>query len=334
MLKLDEEMVWTKRRIHHLQEMSGLAGKTPGESVITSMGTTGPPAVERPVFILDYLVSDGAQVTRPSIDPYREPIETQIYLANMQIRISMPVILAITSEVPKEYIKPFVRAAYNMGILTYLHDVQVEYSEIEDYQDSIITPLEENQQGDYVAYVGTERKRPDKPLFFRIPSTEDRERIAKAIQSEADAILIDEDLSTNTPLEVAVSFVDRFLKEYRIEGEPLRSRVGVIACSSRIRGADDVFKLMGLGADCVVLSKAALIATGLTAGKGKHDTEAVQDMLENFFTALQKEIKLLAGAAGISCLYTSLVGSRELFRAITLDRAIREKLGVKMAGVG
>ncbi len=331
MLKVDEERVWTKRRIRHLQEMSGVAGKTPGESVITSMGTTGPPAVEHPVFILDHLVSDGAQVTRPSIDPYREPIETQIYLADMRIRISIPVILAVTTETPKEFIKAFVRAAYNMGTLTFLHDMSVENDEIINYQDGIIA-TENMLLDDCVAYVGEKRKKASKPFFFRIPSTDNRDAVVKAIQAGADALLIDEDLGADVPLEIAVSSVDKFLKEYRDGIESVRNRVGVIACSRRIRGADDVFKLMGLGADCVALSKAALIATGLETGK--EDVETVQERLENFLVALQKEIKLLAGAAGVSCLYTSLVGSRELFRAIALNRHVREKLGIKIAGMG
>ena len=312
--------------------MSGVAGKTPGESVITSMGTTGPPSVEQPVFILDYLVSDGAQVTRPSIDPYREPIETQIYLASMKIRLSMPIILAVTAETPRKYIRAFVKAAYNVGILTYMHDVAIHNQEVLDYEESIIT-TDQSYSG-CAAYIGEAKRNIDRPFFFRIPSTEDRNIILKAIDSKADAILVDEDLGAEVPLEISVSTVDRFLKEYKEEGEPIRCRTGVIACSSRVRGADDVFKLMGLGADCVALSKAALIAAGLMLGKSDDNEEVIQERLENFLLAMQKEIKLLAGAAGVSCLYTSLVGSRELFRAVSLNKQLREKIGVKIAGVG
>ena len=336
MLVVDDGRVWTKRRVRHLQEMSGVEGKTPGESVITSMGTTGPPSVEQPIFIVDYLVSDGAQVTRPSIDPYREPIETEIYLAGLKIRLSMPVILAVTPEAPTEYVGAFVRAAYNMGILTYVHDSNPPAEALEGYEESIITT--DVTASGYAGYVG--EKRPYNNSFnsiflFRIPSTENHELVARAVEAGADAILVDEDLGGDVPLEIAVSEIDRTLKTMREYGdEPLRSRINLVACSSRIRGADDVFKLMGLGADCVALSKAFLIAAGLTAKSGKISQETVQERIENFLLALQKEIKLLAGAAGVSCLYTSLVGSRELFRAITLDRRIREKIGVKPAGVG
>jgi len=48
--------------------------------------------------------------------------------------------------------------------------------------------------------------------------------------------------------------------------------------------------------------------------------------------AMQKEIKLLAGAAGISSVQNSLLGNRELFRTVDLDPLIRKRLGIKAGG--
>ncbi|KJE49113.1 MULTISPECIES: FMN-binding glutamate synthase family protein [Acidiplasma] len=71
---------------------------TKGEVPITSMGSTASPEVARPSRIIDFLRLDGAQVTRPPIDPYRENIDTSFYLAHGRIKIPMPVIIDASSE--------------------------------------------------------------------------------------------------------------------------------------------------------------------------------------------------------------------------------------------
>ncbi len=68
-----------------------------GEIPITSMGSNSPPDVSLPSRIIDWLRIDGAQVTRPSIDPYRENIDTTFYLGKGKIKISMPVIFDISN---------------------------------------------------------------------------------------------------------------------------------------------------------------------------------------------------------------------------------------------
>ncbi|MEM4025164.1 MAG: glutamate synthase-related protein, partial [Metallosphaera sp.] len=77
--------LWTKRRKNALHDLINK-----GEPSITSMGSTAPPDVEKPARILDWLRSDGAQVTRPSIDPYREDIDTSFLLKGGDIYISLP----------------------------------------------------------------------------------------------------------------------------------------------------------------------------------------------------------------------------------------------------
>ena len=67
-----------------------------GEPVISSMGSNAPPDVALPSRIIDWLRLDGAQVTRPSIDPYREDINLNFCLCGGSINISMPVIIKVS----------------------------------------------------------------------------------------------------------------------------------------------------------------------------------------------------------------------------------------------
>jgi len=346
-----ETTLWSRRRVRHLQEMAGTIGKLGGEAVIMSMGSTGPPLVEAPAVICDYIVCDGAQVTRPSIDPYREPIETEVFLCTNRMRLSIPMILTQSSGMPNTLRTAFVKAAYNLGLLVDLGPNTLP-PEARGYEERVLIDAR-NVHGlegfaGLVADVSSLNEGGDRlrllkhefgiPLFVRLPPVDDTSTILEAADFGADAVIIDEDVPVegeNLPLEVAVSEADRALKRRKVDGEPVRSRLSLIAASSRVRGADDIFKLMGLGADCVGLSEAALIAIGCVGGiLPKLSAEILQERLENFMLAVQKELKLLAGAAGVSCIYTSLVGNRELFRAIGLDSRLRKRLDVKVAGVG
>ena len=101
-----------------------------------------------------------------------------------------------------------------------------------------------------------------------------------------------------------------------------------------IRGADDIFKLLALGADSAGLGRAGLLAVGFEEGDSEIVFDAKRSIvhLENFVIALEKEIKLLAGAAGVSSLSSSLVGNRELLRSIDLAEDVRKELGIKPSG--
>ncbi|HUK74934.1 MAG TPA: hypothetical protein VLU99_04010, partial [Nitrososphaerales archaeon] len=100
-----------------------------------------------------------------------------------------------------------------------------------------------------------------------------------------------------------------------------------------VRGSEDVVKLVAMGADCVGFGKAALVAVGF-----EDDSEVVLEIgkliehLENLVVAFEKDIKLLAGAAGMSSVASSLVGNREILRTVALDPEIRRQLGIKPAG--
>ncbi len=335
-----ETAVWSRRRVKHLQEMSGAAGKTPGEAVITSMGSTGPPLVENPVFITDHLVSDGAQVTRPSIDPYREPIETYAFLAGGLVRLSLPLVVEERPGVSDAVVEALVRASYNMGVLAYLR--RALPAGLERYAERVVVDAAHYEDG--LGYAGVvvdydslwehnALRRLECVKLLRIPTAVSHALLERCVAAGFGGVVIDETLpaSRESPLELAVSDVDRAFKSIKEDGEPVRNRVSVVACSPRIRGSDDVFKLLGLGADCATLGEAMLVATGFREGRSP---ENMQELMENFILAVQKEIKLLAGAAGVSCVYTSIIGNRELFRAIRLEPSLRRRLGVKPAGVG
>jgi len=330
-----EENLWNDYRKKWLQEIAGTLGKTGSEAQIASMGNISPPFVNDPARITDWLVSDGAQVTRPSIDPYREEIETSVYLGN--IRLSCPIIFApFRDDVPLELLEVFLRVANSMGLLMDMGErnylpfkeafleraIVDEYSNAKNYAAIVLHDLSYVKKG--------------RINLIRLPSRESS--VNQAIEASLrgiNGIIIDEDLKdSDTPAELIISDVDKALRRILRDNLPLRNFVNLILVSSKVRGSDDVFKLMGLGADLVGLSKAALIALGIEDNLNNLDLQGIEYRLENLIFAMIKEIKLLAGAAGVSNLYTSLVGSRELFRSLDLEPTIRKRLGIKPAGVG
>ena len=60
---------WDAARSTALWELAGTTGKSPGEAQISSMGSIGPPFIEVPSRLSDWVVTDGAQVTRPEHRP-------------------------------------------------------------------------------------------------------------------------------------------------------------------------------------------------------------------------------------------------------------------------
>jgi glutamate synthase domain-containing protein 2 len=339
----DQTKIWTSSRVAMLREMAGTIGKAPGEAEISSMGTTSPPFVEEPVRISDWLVSDGAQVTRPSIDPYREEIEISTHLDYSGIRLSSPFYFSGFAEnLPANVIEVFVRAAASMGLIA---EVKSEASgKIAKYSDRILS---------HISYIGKEKlqfatfkevssnamtkmikkkKQEGSSLFLKCPSSEKIfSKVSRLSQLQYfSGIILDEDENgSDTPLECMISRADRQLKE---SGK--RSRFNLMAQGNSIRGSDDIFKLLALGADCVGIGKAALIAIGYEEGDLEivFDAQKSIERIENFVLATQKDLKLLAGAAGVSSVSSTLVGNRELLRSVDLNPEIRKKLGVKPAG--
>lgn len=340
----DQSRIWSASRVTMLREMAGTIGKTPGEAEISSMGTTSPPFVEDPVRIFDWLVSDGAQVTRPSIDPYREEIEISTFLADCELRLSSPFYFSnLPEDLPPNVLTVFSRTAASMGLVLELKRPEVK-GDAEKYSKRLITPINHSNDGK-LQYVDcsesstgltmelVKRKKNDgNLLFLKSPSSEvSIRRIIRKFNLDFFAgIIVDEDEpGSDLPLELLVPLADRYLKESGI-----RDRMSLLAQGRAIRGSDDIFKLLALGADCVGFGKAPLLAIGYEEGDREivFDTQKSTERLENFVLATQKDIKLLAGAAGVSNVSSTLVGNRELLRSVDLDPVIRKKLGIKPAG--
>ena len=339
-----ESAFWTDELKQRLQEMAGTAGRAPREAVISSMGSVGPPFVDAPTRIADWIVSDGAQVTRPSIDPYREEIETACYLARGKIRLSTPVILGpFREEMPPKLIRALVRTASSMGTILYLEGRPPR--ELEKYARRIFVPGGiDDPAGGYVITGDDWKERVHlqagkRPLYLRLECSESSPTSAvDAALLDLDGVILDEDrdCAGRLELEVATSEVDAALRKVLREGLPLRTNFDVIAMGERVRLSSDVFKLCALGADAVGISTAATLAVGYEKEEDASslDEEQIKDRLENLILATGREIKLLAGAAGVSSLFTTLVGNRELLRAVDMEPAVRRRLRIKPAGLG
>ncbi len=334
-----ESSLWTDQVKQRLQEMAGTAGRAPGEAVISSMGSVGPPFVDTPRRIADWIVSDGAQVTRPSIDPYREEIETSCYLARGKIRLSSPVVLGPFREQPSKLSRALARTANSMGTILFLEGNLP--GGLGKYAGRIFVPATSDESaGGYVLTGADWRERArlhpgNRPLYVKLECSEDSPSSAvEAALLDLDGVILDES-GGSVELEVATSEVDMALRKVLRDGLPLRTNVDIIAMGEGVRLSSDVFKLCALGADAVGISTAATLAVGCEREEDASllDEEQVKDRLENLIIAMGREIKLLAGAAGVSSLFTSLVGNRELLRGVDMEPSVRRRLGIKPAGL-
>jgi len=183
----------------------------------------------------------------------------------------------------------------------------------------------------------------DVHIMVRFPSNEQTiKSISSIIDKNISGIIIDWDLDKNNDtldLAICTSEVDNILKSIPFKSSIARNKINLLVEGSRIRGAADIFKLIGLGADAAGISKAALLSINYDPKKFRNDSnesnfdqDKTREKLEYTILALQKEIKLLAGAAGISSTQNSLLGNRELFRSVDLDPLIRKRLGIKAGG--
>jgi glutamate synthase domain-containing protein 2 len=346
-----EDEYWTPILQGELRELSGSAGRNPGEAVITSMGTITAPFVDQPRSVCDWIRSDGAQVTRPSIDPYREEIETSTYLANGDIRLSNPIYLGRLNE-EGSIQNIFSEVSSSMGLL-FNSQKLIDESKT-SLNSSLLIPYSEflhnNKSGvrcitiDYNEIDKIEKLSGyDVHIMVRFPSNEQTiKSISSIIDKNISGIIVDWDLDINNDtldLAICTSEVDNILRNTPLKTSIARNKINLLVEGSRIRGSADIFKLIGLGADAVGISKAALLSINYDPKKFRNDSnesnfdqDKTREKLEYTILALQKEIKLLAGAAGISSTQNSLLGNRELFRSVDLDPVIRKRLGIKAGG--
>ena len=349
--QIPEDEYWTPILQGELRELSGSAGRNPGEAVITSMGTITAPFVAQPRSVCDWIRSDGAQVTRPSIDPYREEIETSTYLANGDIRLSNPIYLGRLNE-EGSIQNIFSEVSFSMGLL-YNSQKLIDASKT-SLNSSLLIPYSEflNNDKSGVKCITVDYNEIDKieklseydvHIMVRFPSNEQTiKSISSIIDKNISGIIIDWDLDKNNDtldLAICTSEVDNILRNTPFKTSIARNKINLLVEGSRIRGAADIFKLIGLGADAAGISKAALLSINYDPKKFRNDSnesnfdqDKTREKLEYTILALQKEIKLLAGAAGISSIQNSLLGNRELFRSVDLDPLIRKRLGIKAGG--
>jgi len=146
------------------------------------------------------------------------------------------------------------------------------------------------------------------------------------------------------PIELAVSALDRRLRE-----EGIRNRCSIVAAGG-IRCSADVIKAIALGADAVYIGTSALIAMGCNLCQKCYTGKcnwgiATQDpyltkrlnpsigsrRLANLVRAWSLEIKEMLGGMGVNAI-ESLRGNRDHLRGVGLNEVELRTLGIKAAG--
>ena len=196
-----------------------------------------------------------------------------------------------------------------------------------------------------------------KPVIVKIAAVHNVSAIASGIaRSGADIIAIDGFRGgtgaaptrirdhVGIPIELALASVDQ-----RLRDEGIRDRVSIIAGGS-IRSSADVVKAVALGADCVYIGTAALLAMGCHLCRSCHagrcnwgiatqvpdlvkrlNPEIGYKRLVSLMSAWQHEIKEMMGGMGINSI-ESLKGNRLMHRGIDLNQKELEILNIKHAG--
>ena len=198
-----------------------------------------------------------------------------------------------------------------------------------------------------------------KPVIVKIAAVHNVAVIASGIaRSGADIIAIDGFRGgtgaaptrirdhVGIPIELALASVDQ-----RLRDEGIRDRVSIVVGGS-IRSSADVVKAIALGADCVYVATAALLAFGCHLCRSCHagrcnwgiatqipelvkrlNPEVGYRRLVNLMSAWRHEIKEMMGGMGINSI-ECLKGNRLMLRGIGLNGKELEILGIKHAGEG
>jgi len=196
-----------------------------------------------------------------------------------------------------------------------------------------------------------------KPIIVKIAAVHNISAIASGIaRSGADIIVLDgfrggtgaaptriRD-NVGIPIELALASVDQ-----RLRDEGIRDNVSLVVGGS-IRNSADIVKAIALGADCVYIGTAALIALGCHLCRSCHGglcnwgiatqvPELVKRLnpnlgykrLVNLMEAWKHEITEMMGGMGINSI-ESLKGNRLMLRGIGLNATELNILGIKHAG--
>jgi glutamate synthase domain-containing protein 2 len=217
-----------------------------------------------------------------------------------------------------------------------------------------IYSIEDLRQLVYSLKEATEYK---KPIIVKIAAVHNVAAIASGIaRSGADIIAVDgfrggtgaaptriRD-NVGIPIETALASVDK-----RLRDEGIRDNVSLVV-GGGIRSSADIVKAVALGADCVYLGTAALLALGCHLcracqngkcnwGIATQEPELVKRLnpnlaykrLVNLCRAWQYEIEEIMGGMGINSI-ESLKGNRLMLRGVGLNEKELEILGIKHAG--
>ena len=196
-----------------------------------------------------------------------------------------------------------------------------------------------------------------KPVIVKIAAVHNVAAIASGIaRSGADIISIDGFRGgtgaaptrirdhVGIPIELALASVDK-----RLRDEGIRDNVSLVAGGS-IRSSADIVKIVALGADCVYIGTAALLALGCHLCRSCHggkcnwgiatqvpeltkrlNPDIGYKRLVNLLKAWQHEIMEMMGGMGINSI-ESLKGNRLMLRGVGLNEKELEILGIKHAG--
>ena len=196
-----------------------------------------------------------------------------------------------------------------------------------------------------------------KPVIVKIAAVHNVSAIASGIaRSGADIIAIDGFRGgtgaaptrirdhVGIPIELALASVDA-----RLRDEGIRDNVSLVVGGS-MRSSADVVKAVALGADCVYIASAALLAMGCHLCRSCHagrcnwgiatqvpelvkrlNPEIGYKRLVNLMTAWQHEITEMMGGMGINSI-ESLKGNRLMLRGVGLNEKELEILGIMHAG--
>ena len=202
-----------------------------------------------------------------------------------------------------------------------------------------------------------EATRYEKPICVKISAVHNIAAIASGVaRAGADIIYIDGFRGgtgatprtvrdhVGIPIELALSAVDD-----RLRKEGIRNDVSIIAAGG-IRSASDMIKAIGLGADAVAISTAALIALGCHMCQQCHtgncswgiatqrpeltrrlDPGWGAERLVNLINAWSHELKEVLGLMGVNAV-ESYRGSRMRLRGVGLNEVELKILGVDHAG--
>ena len=267
-----------------------------GGVLLSSMGARGS---QVPIYF-DKLLLNASQVTNPSIDPLREPMETAVFLGQRPERIQRDVKGKLVDNLPPhlELSTPIMFSAMSYGAISLnVHKALASASQelgtywntgegglhesLYPYKRSTIVQVASGRFGVHATYLNTAAAIEIKIGQGAKPGIGGHLTGKKIVGDVSRTRMVPEGLDAISPaphhdiysIEDLAQLV-MSLKEVgipielaiavvdqRLREERIRDRVGIIASGS-IRSSADVVKAIALGADAVSIGTAALCALG------------------------------------------------------------------------